>query len=586
MSTAQEAVRLQRRMTGENSLITAPDPSGETYFEPGTGDMRDAGVIEVSSEGTMDALLPGVNLWAPQENTEPLRQRVFRRVKRSRLWNLIHKRQLTEDELVRKAQNDERKALERLLRSESEILVDRMISVLTRRDLCYRYRKHENDFILSGVQKVSFDYVIMQPEAIYLRVDTRRLPRGVGILQLISEDILTDISLSVGHRCSAEYSEDVGCWYIVERASGVRGIPKHVKYSEIIKLFPPSADRLTIPLGYGQNKKALFRSIAKFPHLLVAGTTGSGKTNMLNVILVTLLSNNTPKDLQLVMIDLKGGLAFSAYEGIPHLLPICNTIGIIEHRRDVVPVLNELIHEGERRMETIKHSGHQDIDYYNAYKRTNKMPRILCVIDEFADTKLDREISKDAYEAVKNIAQRMRAVGIHLIMCTQTPTVEVIPTLLKTNLPAKIAFSMPNITGSLVVLDNSTAYGLEPEGRYIFQRGKENIAVQAPYMPPQILNEYIGAIREGKSIDGVSEHVSELTIEEILEYAIANNEGNLQRDVLWSHYKDKDLISKKQLEKLLLDVEDSMIQLGDNYYAIVKPEGNMPRRAVIQQMAQ
>ena len=540
-----------------------PLPPGEVESQRGETDAHDGGYIASEAPGQSEQTEIVNEDFELEENTDPTRQRIknpptkwqrrarllantfvnlYRWVKKQILfvWSKRWWRELTPEEEALKREREELADLKKTLKTETKIFEQRIVNALNRRGCCYRWKKHEEDFFKSGIQEVRFDKVVGQREAIYFRVDTLRLPREVGILKLTDPDILTDLSYACRHRVRSQFDEKTGCWYIVERALGVGGIPRHVKYDEMIERMPASADNLTYPLGRGKNSKPHYRSLRDAPHILVAGATDTGKSNQVNVILSSIITRSTPDQMQMLMIDLKGGMEFSFYEGLPHLIKIdgVTETGIIEKRDHVPAAMQWLIDEGERRMEMIKKAGHKNISGYNKRRRKNRLSRIVFVIDEWADITLDRKIGNDANDKLKNIAGRMRAVGIHVILATQSPKVQVVSTIVKTNLPVKMAFSVPSNTASILIIDKGDAKDLEPKGRYVYQGRGDFLEVQAPFMSDRQIRQIIQDAIDGKTRRAPTRG-HDVTSAELVRYAVHHLGGKLTGDDLFSEFQGR-----------------------------------------------
>jgi len=520
----------------------------------------------------------------PLPNPEPYKQRVWRRaprnwLKRLLLWKipraLFPKHEPTPEEILALEEKKRRELLEKTLRDEAKITARMIVNTLNRLERCYRYKKSEKDFFMSGIQEVKFDYVIMQPDALYFRVDIRRLPRGVSIRDLFDELVLTDLSIAVGRRVSGEYSDKTGAWFIVERATGVLGIPDHVKFQDMMQAFPASADGLTIPLGMTVNARPVYKSLGLMYSMLIGGTIGSGKSNMLNVILSTLIRRNPPDRLKLLLVDLKGGLEFSAYEGVPHLLDEVEG-GIIYYRKNVPDVLSYLIREGERRIELMRKAGYKDIGRYNQYHRRDHLPHLVFVIDEWGDVKLDAKIGRDAEEMLTNIAQRFRAVGIHVILCTQMPKSEVVSTRVKAVLPARLAFSTPTIEGSKAIIDNGHARGLNPPGRCVFQWQDETM-VQTPYINERIISDIVRGAITGEYVEINQGH--DVTPLEVMTWALENDNGYLSVRRLFEKFGPRG-ITRAELLDWLQSWEDHEFVIGSSLYRVEKASGSRARRLV------
>lgn len=216
---------------------------------------------------------------------------------------------------------------------------------------------------------------------------------------------------------------------------------------------------LAIPLGKDVSGSCYCIALEKMPHLLVAGATGSGKSVCLNTMIVSWLFQNGPDDLKLILVDPKR-VELTAYNGIPHLLvpPVVNV-------DDTVNALKWTVREMERRLDLLSRVGARNIDGYNQ-KSQERMPRIVVVIDELAD--LMSASGREVEAAIVRIAQMARAVGIHLVLATQRPSVDVITGLIKANVPGRIAFAVASQTDSRTILDQSGAEKLLGRGDMLF----------------------------------------------------------------------------------------------------------------------
>ena len=206
-------------------------------------------------------------------------------------------------------------------------------------------------------RRVEFDRAIGEPNAIWLRIRTSRLPHGVDILKLVDDEvILTNVSASLRHHVEGMFTVEHGAWLCIVRGQGARGIPERVDYTRLMELMPQSADDLTIPFGETRNSKRIYRSLKPLPHMLVGGSTGNGKTNYLNGLILSLIQQNTPDDIKMVMVDLKGGVEFGQFRGLPHLwkIPDVTDSGIIMRADEVVPLLRALIKEGRASVVSVR----------------------------------------------------------------------------------------------------------------------------------------------------------------------------------------------------------------------------------------
>jgi S-DNA-T family DNA segregation ATPase FtsK/SpoIIIE len=220
-----------------------------------------------------------------------------------------------------------------------------------------------------------------------------------------------------------------------------------------------SKGKLTVALGLDVGGNPLVADLTKMPHVLVAGTTGSGKSVLVNVWIATLLFRTTPQDVRLIMIDPKR-VELTTYNGIPHLLT-----PVITDPAKTVNALRWTINEMDRRLRLLEKHGKKDIVSFNAVAK-QRLPYIVFIIDELAD--LMMLAGKEVEPGIVRIAQMARAVGIHLILATQRPSVNVITGLIKANMPARIAFAVASGIDSRTILDTPGAEKLIGKGDMLF----------------------------------------------------------------------------------------------------------------------
>lgn len=224
--------------------------------------------------------------------------------------------------------------------------------------------------------------------------------------------------------------------------------------------FQRRPSNMQMSLGKDVAGKAWMIDMTKMPHLLVAGATGSGKTVCLNTLILSLLYQNTDETLKFIMVDPKR-VELTLYNGIPHLL----TPVIVDTQR-AVNALKWTISEMERRYDLLSKVGSRDILSYNK-KAVDRLPYIVFVIDELAD--LMMQAGAEMEGGIVRLAQMSRAVGIHLLVATQRPSVDVITGLMKANIPARIAFSVASVTDSRTIIDSGGAEKLLGRGDMLLQ---------------------------------------------------------------------------------------------------------------------
>jgi DNA segregation ATPase FtsK/SpoIIIE-like protein len=259
---------------------------------------------------------------------------------------------------------------------------------------------------------------------------------------------------------------------------------------ETVELFEPSDNHpLTIAVGKTVDGELLSINLGQMPHLLVAGTTGSGKSTFINAMLVSLLKHATPKQVQLVLVDPKM-VELTPYEGVEHLLrPVVTEVD------EAIEALNSLVEEMEERYQVMREAGVRHIDGLG-------YPYIVCVIDELAD--LMMAATSKVEGPIVRLAQKARAAGIHLVLATQRPSVDVVTGLIKANIPSRLAFAVRSHVDSRVILDEGGADQLLGMGDgLLLPVGARNvIRVQGVYVPDRVIAR---AVRAASVVTHVSE---------------------------------------------------------------------------------
>ncbi len=226
---------------------------------------------------------------------------------------------------------------------------------------------------------------------------------------------------------------------------------------------PEGSSPLTVWLGKDVSGKAIHADLAKMPHILVAGTTGAGKSACINGMLSSILLRATPEEVRLILVDPKQ-VELNHYEAVPHLLT-----PVITSPRAAANALQNLVREMEWRygiMSMARTRSLPELNKHRVGKGEAPLPYVLCVIDELAD--LMMVAPADVEDSIIRIAQKARAVGIHLVLATQSPRVDVITGMIKANVPSRIAFSVSSQTDSRVILDQNGAESLLGMGDMLF----------------------------------------------------------------------------------------------------------------------
>ena len=255
--------------------------------------------------------------------------------------------------------------------------------------------------------------------------------------------------------------------------------------------FAAAKSRLTVGLGKDISGQAIFADLAKMPHLLVAGATGSGKSVCINTLITSILFKAKPTEVKFILIDPKM-VELSVYNDIPHLM-----VPVVTDAKKAASVLNWAVQEMEKRYGLIAQAGVRNMDGYNKQfeeETEKKLPSIVIIIDELAD--LMMVAPHDVEDAICRIAQKARAAGIYLVLATQRPSVNVITGVIKANIPSRISFAVTSQIDSRTILDASGAEKLLGKGDMLFKPQEANKAtrIQGAFVSDkevELLVEYI-----------------------------------------------------------------------------------------------
>ncbi len=262
--------------------------------------------------------------------------------------------------------------------------------------------------------------------------------------------------------------------------------------------FKSAKSKLSFAIGKDISGNAIVGNIAKLPHLLIAGTTGSGKSVCMNSLILSLLYKSPPEDVRLIMIDPKM-VELGVYNGIPHLF-----VPVVTDPKKAAGALQWAVVEMLKRYRLFSEVGVRDLAGYNAYQKNlgePKLPRVVIVIDELADLML--VAAKEVEESICRVAQMGRASGMHLVIATQRPSADVITGLMKANIPSRIAFAVSSAMESRIILDSSGAEKLIGQGDMLYAplgAGKP-VRVQGAYVSDEEREQVINFVKEGAEVE-------------------------------------------------------------------------------------
>jgi S-DNA-T family DNA segregation ATPase FtsK/SpoIIIE len=264
--------------------------------------------------------------------------------------------------------------------------------------------------------------------------------------------------------------------------------------------FLNNGSSLAICLGKNLNNEPIVADLAEMPHLLIAGTTGSGKSMCINTILTSLLYKTSPEDLKVLLVDMKQGIELGGYNKMPHMLiPQC-----IMNSTQAVNALKWLDVEMRRRYDLLNGQSVNNIKLYHdlpAYKsgQLGRMPYIVMIIDEVAD--LMSQAKQDVEKYVQSLASLARAAGIHIILATQRPSVNVISGVIKANIGTRVAFRVISAIDSRTILDTQGAETLVGRGDMLFKTATGLQRVQGCFISNREIQEVVTYIRNRNEAD-------------------------------------------------------------------------------------
>ncbi|MCR5603108.1 MAG: DNA translocase FtsK, partial [Lachnospiraceae bacterium] len=277
--------------------------------------------------------------------------------------------------------------------------------------------------------------------------------------------------------------------------------------------FRESESKLSFAVGKGLSGETVVADIGKMPHLLIAGATGSGKSVCINTLIMSILYKARPDEVKLIMVDPKV-VELSVYNGIPHLM-----IPVVTDPKQAAEALKWGVVEMDDRYNKFAEFGVRDLNGYNKKVRSmtnvpeqdryKVLPRIVIIVDELAD--LMMVASKEVEESICRIAQKARAAGIHLVIATQRPSVDVVTGLIKANMPSRIAFSVSSSVDSRTILDMVGAEKLLGKGDMLFypQGYTKPARVQGPFVSDQEVSDVVDFLKEHTGGDGYDEEIAQ-----------------------------------------------------------------------------
>jgi len=419
-------------------------------------------------------------------------------------------------------------------------------------------------FGASGRQKVVILEVQCTEFAHYIWIDPRYGPYRSRIADLHNDEILEHLSYCAGRTVVWRGTPQTGAWFTIWRDGAINAIPVMFKFNEAAQMITEKDPPLTFVVGVSENNRLIKADLATLPHYLVGGSTFMGKSVHLNQLLCLFIQRNTKETLQFLLIDLKNGSEFAFYEGLPHL-----TQPIVTEAKNVATALIDFKTEMARRMKLFASRGIKNLEDWNHVYPDEKLPYVVLVFDELSVIMMhpDRKIAKEVNLILNEIMATSRSAGGHVILCTQRPSSNVVPSYITANAGGRICFWVPSYTDSIVVLDHGQASKIEADvpGRAVWRR-TQLIEVQSPYISDHQIRETVKA-----AISGIPQSEAgpeKVTLQEVFEISVDQLGGQMHEKKLFEFFRGR--ISRDALTQMIGSVNGEPINVHGIQYRFVK----------------
>jgi hypothetical protein len=388
------------------------------------------------------------------------------------------------------------------------------------------------------------------------------LPYNVDIRDLTCDETLANLSAACNRVVTVERSKrGTSLFYVISRQDSPDGIPHKTLFSKAIEWYPREIHSKTPWIAGVTNDRVVeFYTFEDIPHILIAGSTQSGKSNHLNQMIATFVTMNSPAELRLLLVDNKGGIEFTHWRGIRHELePMVKTAS------EVLPALQRVRQIMEKRLSQFEQARVKNLAAYNQRMPIDqRIPRIIVIIDEMATLVGLGDLTSAIHAELRVLSSQGRAVGVHCIVCTQHATVDVLPGWVKTNMVMRIAGKMPSQSASMVVLDSISAATLPNlPGRLVFSQGRFEVIAQSPYITDEEIARAVVISQSYPEAESPGERLPVLlpaadqqpvTEEEIIDIAIHHLEGTLSANAIHELIGGNAVISLRNLRRIVADI--------------------------------
>lgn len=500
---------------------------------------------------------------------------------RAKLEALRLRRELKSVELAEIREAEEQRKLNDFHVAQAKIAEQTIINTLANLG-------HRNSNPKAKIKNVSFDIIEVSPNSYRFHVDARKLPEGVNLPALTEPSVTTTIAGALMRPVNAILGDPLtkdlgsvaryeGLWYEVEIA-GSLSVPNRCEFRDMLEFIDDDAHPLSFTLGYGENKRALTRSLDPLPHLLISGETQGGKSNGMNVIICSILSRNTPNTIRTLMIDVKGGgIELGHYEGIKHMILDVPEVpnGIARNPEEGLAVLQWVTQESDDRMAEFTRHKIKKLAEWNKAHPNKAKPWIVVFIDELAELldPEDRTLRKAVLKLIRRLASTSRAAGVHIVAALQTADRTNMPQTIKNNFPGRLAFAMSDASASILAVGDGSATNLSPVGRAIWKHGRHKFLCQTPLITNGDIAQVVAKAQAGETVKFIKR--TEVTPEEIIRWAVSENEMSVSTRDVYDQFSDR--MSSWEAARVLERMDGKTYEVDFATYRIIPGAGRRSR---------
>lgn len=424
------------------------------------------------------------------------------------------------------------------------------------------------------------------------------LPYSVKINDLTSESTLENLSVAVGRQVEVRRTADnTQIYFRVNRLDSPDGLPKYFVYRKMFELYPErERDLMPFPLGVFENRRVRWANLAENPHVLVAGKTQHGKSNFLNCMISTWIQMHSPAELRLVLVDFKGGVEFSHFKDVPHLWG-----DFVKSAPELMPRLREIRKVINERLALLEASGKKDIYAYNtAVDESHRLPHIVIFMDEMQTITGKAKWTRQVHHSIATIAMLGRAPGVHLVLCTQHPSKETIPTAIKGQMALLVLFLMSQHTAMTLFSETAPSH-LPPHvaGRASIASGMEISEAQTPFIDVAAIADAVkfaidhfkpvsaaapalpaGTEDDADDIDAVHPGIDE---SDLIQIALDNFGGDLKVRRIFDQLKTSHTVTLSRIGEMAKKlIKAGTIDYAGDRYQLLKQPGNFYRLVPMQ----